>query len=121
MSFLSGSGTPEGRFEAEGVRVALPAPAVAAADGRLAARAPLLLGVRPQSVTLSAPGAGDADGEVQLLESLGGDTIVVVRVGGQLVRAVVRGAERPREGAPVGLVLDPGELHLFDADGHALR
>jgi ABC-type sugar transport system ATPase subunit len=58
---------------------------------------------------------------VHLLESLGGDTIVVVRVGDQLVRALMRRGERPAEGAEVGIDLDAGELHLFDEDGTALR
>ena len=55
-----------------------------------------------------------------LLESLGGESLVVVDVAGQPVRALVRGP-RPAEGAAVGLALDREELHLFDAAGVALR
>jgi multiple sugar transport system ATP-binding protein len=111
MSFLEGHGDG-GAFRADGVRVAL--------DGRPAS-GPLVLGVRPDAVRLTEPGAGDASGEVQLLESLGGDTIVVVRVGAQLLRALVRRHERPPEGATVGLALDPAQVHLFDPTGAALR
>jgi multiple sugar transport system ATP-binding protein len=111
MNFLEGRGDG-GAFLADGVRVAL--------DGRDAA-GPLVLGVRPDGVRLTEPGTGDAGGEVQLLESLGGDTIVVVRVGEQLLRALVRREERPAEGATVGLALDPTQVHVFDPTGAAVR
>jgi multiple sugar transport system ATP-binding protein len=111
MSFLEGEGDG-GTFRADGVRVAL--------DGRPAS-GPLVLGVRPDAVRLTGPAAADATGEVQLLESLGGDTIVVVRVGAQLLRALVRREERPVEGATVGLALDPEQVHVFDTTGAAVR
>jgi multiple sugar transport system ATP-binding protein len=114
MSFLEGRGAGAA-FEAAGIRVPLPA----GVNGRVD-RA-LTLGVRPDAVALAEPGTGAARGEVHLLESLGGDTIVVVRVGDQLVRALVRRGQRPREGSAVGLELDPAELHLFDEAGRALR
>jgi multiple sugar transport system ATP-binding protein len=111
MSFVEGHGDGAA-FRADGVRVAL--------DGRRAS-GPLVLGVRPDAVRLTESADGDARGEVQLLESLGGDTIVVVRVGAQLVRALVRRDERPEEGAAVGLALDPAHVHVFDETGAAVR
>ena len=110
MSFLEGRGE-EGAFVAADVKVSLNGRAIAG---------PLVLGVRPHGVRLADAGTGDAHGEVQLLESLAGDTLVVVRVGGQLVRVLVRRADRPTEGTNVGLVLDRDEMHLFDASGTAL-
>jgi multiple sugar transport system ATP-binding protein len=111
MSFVEGHGDGAS-FRADGVRVTL--------DGRRAS-GPLVLGVRPDAVRLTEPADGDARGEVQLLESLGGDTIVVVRVGAQLLRALVRRDERPEEGAAVGLALDPAQVHVFDESGAAVR
>ncbi len=121
MSFVHGRGREHGWFEADDVRVLLPAPLAAAADGRLAARAPLTLGVRPDALHLTSSGTADARGEVQLVENLGGDTIAVVRVGGQLLRVLARRGERASEGEQVGVELDATELHLFDEDGTALR
>ncbi len=121
MSFLEGRGAEHGWFEADDLRVLLPAPLAAAADGRLAANAPLTLGVRPDALRLTSSATADARGRVQLLESLGGDTIAVIRVGDQLLRVLARRGERPAEGEDVGLALDGEELHLFDAEGTALR
>jgi ABC-type sugar transport system ATPase subunit len=117
MSFLEGRGGPGPVFEASGVRVALPAWSAAALDGGR----PLTLGVRPHAVQLVDVDGADARGSVRLLESLGGESIVVVDVGGQPVRALVRRERRPAEGTLVGLALDRDELHLFDAAGVALR
>ena len=108
MSFVEGRGE-DGVFRADGIRVAL--------NGR-AGTGPLVLGVRPDAVRLTDPDGADGVGEVHLLESLGGDTVVVVRVGEQLVRALVRRGQTPPEGSTVGLALD--ELHLFDETGATL-
>jgi multiple sugar transport system ATP-binding protein len=121
MSFLAGRGGPGPVFEAPDVRLGLPDWTVAALDGRLAGSVPLTLGIRPHAVRLVDPAGADARGHVRLVESLGGEAIVVVEVGGQLVRALVRRDRPPAEGAIVGLMLDAPELHLFDAAGVALR
>jgi len=110
MSFVEGRGE-DGVFLADGVRVAL--------NGRATA-GPLVLGVRPDAVRLTDPAGADGVGEVHLLESLGGDTVVVVRVGEQLLRALVRRGQTPPEGSTVGLALDAAELHLFDESGATL-
>jgi multiple sugar transport system ATP-binding protein len=121
MSFVEGRCAPGPVFVADGVKLALPEWAGAALDGRPAAQEPLTLGVRPDAVCLVDPAAASVRGEVQLVESLGADGIVVVRVGDQQVRALVRGGARPSEGVPVGLDLDPVGLHLFDPSGVSLR
>src|SRR3954469_10806636 len=111
MSFIEGVGNGA-MFEAPGLRIP-----VASANGG----GPLTLGVRPHAVQLVAPGDGDAIGHVWFVESLGGEALVVVDVGDQQMRALVRRDAQPAEGATVGLALERGELHVFDPSGAALR
>ena len=97
---------------------------VALADGtRIAVRrsgggAPAELGIRPEHVDL---GGDDLRGVADVVEHLGSDTNVYVRVdgvGGLMVRQ--HGHHPVRPGETVGLSLPPGKAHLFDADGTAL-
>jgi ABC-type sugar transport system ATPase subunit len=121
MSFLDGRGGPEPVFRADGVQLSLPPWAPEVLDGRLPAGMPLTLGVRPHAVRLVPPAGADAHGSVRLVESLGDEAMVVVAVGDQLVRALVRDERPPSEGDAVALAFDPNALHLFDERGHALR
>jgi multiple sugar transport system ATP-binding protein len=76
------------------------------------------LGVRPEDVALDRPGAdGTLPGEVYVVEPLGNETLVEVRVGESLVAVrAERGWEAPI-GTPVGLRIDPAAACFFDADG----
>jgi ABC-type sugar transport system ATPase subunit len=79
--------------------------------------ADVLPGVRPHDVELTAPGAGDANGRVEIVEPLGATTLVHLRmdgVSGRLVRVVVP-ADRPvAVGEGVAIRLPRERLHLFD-------
>lgn len=91
----------------------------ARADGEAVA------GVRPESVTLGAPGAADAlAATVEQLEPLGHETLVHVRIAGgdEPVRWVVRepGMTRRSKGEAVAVQVAAGAVHLFGADGRAL-
>ncbi len=80
----------------------------------------LLLGIRPHEVRLGAPGAGDANARVEVVETLGsalllhatleaedaGPRVVVVAPADQAVAVDER----------VGLRFDAESLHLFDAE-----
>jgi multiple sugar transport system ATP-binding protein len=112
-SFLEGEGGPAG-FEAPDVRLPLPVALNGAAPG------PVTIGVRPRGVSVVSSDDADVRGVVRLVEGLGGESLVAVEVGDQLVRALVR-RMAPREGETVGLAFDRAELHVFDADGIALR
>ena len=79
------------------------------------------LGIRPEHITLGAPGEGMIDGRVDVLEYLGADTFIIFDCGaaGQVtVRAGGDVALAP--GARHGLIFDPAKLHFFDAVGLAL-
>ncbi|MDO5057665.1 MAG: sn-glycerol-3-phosphate ABC transporter ATP-binding protein UgpC [Lautropia sp.] len=80
-----------------------------------------LIGVRPEAVIVrDTPGEHSLTGRLELIESLGSDTLLYVRAGDQTI--VSRQAERPRfnMGDTVHLHLDPARLHRFDAQGQAL-
>jgi len=118
MNFLpvSGLGDSDGQavVEAGGARVQ-----THIATSRLPGRDGLTLGVRPEALKVVGEGGAFA-GVVELLERLGDRTLVHVRLAdGQLVVAEDIGRSALEPGAPVSLAADPGETHLFAADGEA--
>jgi multiple sugar transport system ATP-binding protein len=107
------------------VRVALP-PALAGAGAAAssAGAAAFKLGVRPENLAL-APTAADAlalPAEVLLLEPLGAETLVTLRIGSAELVARCPASFQQRPGTAVTLHVEPRHLHLFDAaGGQALR
>ena len=100
-------------------------PALRAATG--AAGAPDgFIGVRPENVLLRAPGAGALAGRVELVESLGADTLVYTSIANgtqPAAQLVARQNSRTglRPGDPVGLDIAPASFHLFDREGRSLN
>jgi multiple sugar transport system ATP-binding protein len=82
------------------------------------------IGVRPENVMVRAAGAGKLTGQVELVESLGADTLIYAQVGGATkgVQLVARQSERTalRPGDAVGLDIAPASFHLFDRQGHTV-
>ena len=82
------------------------------------------IGVRPENVLVRPAGSGRLPGRVELVESLGADTLIYANVGGQGpnggVQLVARQNERTplRAGDVVGLDIAPASFHLFDRRGH---
>jgi len=78
------------------------------------------LGARPEHIVLGAPGTGQLDGTVDVLEYLGADTFVIVD-GGPLGQITVRviGNSDLNPGDRVGVTFDE-TTHFFDADGLAI-
>jgi multiple sugar transport system ATP-binding protein len=79
------------------------------------------LGVRPESLTLSAAETGQVRARVELVEALGAETLIYVTTerGTQLVarqntRSVLK------VGDPVGLQIDGTAAHVFDAQGRVV-
>jgi multiple sugar transport system ATP-binding protein len=79
------------------------------------------VGVRPEYVRVVPAGQGIA-GKVELVESLGSDTLIHTRVGAN-VPLVSRQGERTslKLGDAVGIEIDPNALLFFDNQGRALR
>lgn len=93
--------------------------------GRLIARdigqaGAVTVGIRPDDLRVT-DGAGSFEGRIMVLEPLGAETLAYVDIGGQEVVARADGRHPPPIGAVVQLAVDPANLHLFGADGLAIR
>ncbi|WP_289155684.1 ABC transporter ATP-binding protein [uncultured Salipiger sp.] len=79
-------------------------------------------GIRPEHIAIGAPGSGEIDGTVDVMEYLGADTYVIVDCG-EAGKITVRahGDTGLSPGQPCGLAFEPDQTHLFDAAGLALR
>ena len=82
------------------------------------------IGVRPENVLVRPAGSGRLAGRVELVESLGADTLIYANVGdgagsARAVQLVARQNERSglQPGDPVGLDIVPASFHLFDRQG----
>jgi multiple sugar transport system ATP-binding protein len=81
-----------------------------------AARGPAKLGFRPEHASLVERGApGGLPAEIYVVEPLGNETVVTLKVGGTLVNVrAPAGFERPI-GEACAVRPEPGCLHLFDS------
>lgn len=76
---------------------------------------PVIAGIRPENFS---PGEGPTTitGIVDVVEPTGPDTMVILRVGEQLVTARLGGRERPALGQEMTLAVDTPAVNLFDPD-----
>jgi multiple sugar transport system ATP-binding protein len=106
MNILPGQ-VAGGRFVADaGIEAALPAE-LPLADGSA-----VVGGVRPDQLALGTAGAR---AEVAVVEPTGAETLVVLRAGETHFHALIRDRMPLRPGDTVGVTVQPGGLHLFDA------
>ena len=94
------------------------ATALAARAGSAAA---LTLGVRPENLQFADPGHGAqrVAAQVVLLEPLGAETLVTLRIGNAEFIARGPAAFREAPGSTVAVWVQPQHLHLFNADSGA--
>ncbi|MDO6589979.1 ABC transporter ATP-binding protein [Loktanella sp. D2R18] len=80
------------------------------------------VGLRPEHALLAAPGAGQLEGTVDVLEYLGADTFVVLDCGaaGQVTVRVLGDSELT-PGDKVSVQFNPDRTHYFDGGGTAVR
>jgi multiple sugar transport system ATP-binding protein len=83
----------------------------AAADG--------FIGIRPEHVHLDGQGQGSLPATVDMVESLGVETLIYARLAND-VQIVSRGSERSRlqPGDAASLTFDAGAIHHFDSAGN---
>ena len=73
-----------------------------------------VVGIRPEHLALVSPGDGDASGEVYVVEPMGREQIVEVRIGERRLRAIAPPGFAGRIGDNVGVRFARERLHLFD-------
>ena len=111
MNFLSASVDGSG-LKVAGNSLSLPRPVAGATT----------LGIRPEHITISeGSGLKLADVHVDLVENLGGQTVVyATTTDNQAITIVLEGQSKVELGATVGVHIDPARIHLFDAEGKAI-
>jgi multiple sugar transport system ATP-binding protein len=89
----------------------------AGADGQHVA-----YGIRPEHLTLAAPGtAGAVTGEIIVVEPTGAETELLVQAGEAQIVLVTHGRPIVRAGDKIGMTVDPKMVHVFDkASGERL-
>jgi multiple sugar transport system ATP-binding protein len=110
INILRGAAT-DGMFRLADGAISLPLAGVPAGTDSV--------GVRPENLTITAPDAGNGVSVFEV-EPLGGFTVVTLDVGGQRLRALLRGQPRVEVDSRVGLAVDPAAALFFAADGRAL-
>ncbi|MEQ5801533.1 sn-glycerol-3-phosphate ABC transporter ATP-binding protein UgpC [Halomonas sp. H10-9-1] len=108
--------------DAEGVRVRLPGGGVTKVPVEGQGQRPgtaLELGIRPEHLVLDDD-QGPLSGEIQVLERLGGQTSLYVRMDDAMVTIMADGDVAHRVHDKVRFGFEPGRAHLFDAEGLAL-
>jgi multiple sugar transport system ATP-binding protein len=86
--------------------------------GRVRAGASGFIGIRPEDIRISQAGEG-ISAQVYATEPLGGETVVDVTIGDRVIKALAPPTLELSVDDRVGVVLDPGRLHLFDDAGDA--
>ena len=114
MNLLPAERVGDAAIVAGGWRIPVP---VGAASG-----ASVTVGLRPEAIRLAETPAPDAQpAEVYLIEPLGSEVIVNVKLGDHLIRVRTKPEVRPEPGQTVYLAAEPGGVRLFDAaTGEAL-
>ena len=81
------------------------------------------LGIRPEHITVTeGSGVKFADLRVDLVENLGGQTVVYATTSdGQPITVVLEGQRHVDLGTTLAAYVDPAKAHLFDAEGNAIR
>jgi multiple sugar transport system ATP-binding protein len=104
MNLIKGA-LQDGVFEAPGTRIG--------GFGSLT-RSDLVLGVRAEDITVTTPDQGQIQAEVFSFELTGDSTLVMLRVGDQVVTARAAKDYRARIGDTAGFAVDARRCHLFD-------
>jgi multiple sugar transport system ATP-binding protein len=95
--------------------------AVPVQPGRLKAGDTVTLGIRPEH--LRPAEVGEIQGEVMVVERLGGETFLYTQLAGGTEMLVIQadGEIPTRVHDKIAVKLDPGSCHLFDAGGLAVE
>jgi multiple sugar transport system ATP-binding protein len=79
------------------------------------------IGVRPEDIAIeTAGGDGGVPATVYVTEPLGGETIVDLKLGDRVVKALAPPTLGLRQDQPVRALLEPRRLHVFTEEGEAV-
>jgi multiple sugar transport system ATP-binding protein len=82
----------------------------------------VVVGIRPEYLTLATNGNGVFTGQVSIVEHLGTASLVTVEVAGELIGATVPEEAEPAAGATVSLTPAPGRVLIYrEVDGELVR
>lgn len=85
--------------------------------GKLSPGKKVTLGVRPSDIRIAAKGeAGSFEARVEVVEYLGIEALINLRIGSQEFIAQVSAAERPIPDQSVSVLFNPAGLHFFDSE-----
>jgi ABC-type sugar transport system ATPase subunit len=118
MVFLPVDRTGVDSIAVKGIQIPVSEPLRAAL--RATKDSELVLGVRPNDISLVTPAAGHLNGKVILVQPQGDHAIVVLRTPTGTVTVIVPSDQRPEAGATVGLTFAGEGLHLFDSAAKSL-
>ena len=96
-------------------------PLAAALAGKGALPDRVLVGIRPEDIQVLSddPGSDGLQARVSVVEPLGGETVVDLTIGPDIIKAVVPPAQHFAEGQMVWIRFDPDRIHFFDAESGA--
>ncbi|WP_461210679.1 ABC transporter ATP-binding protein [Desulfocurvus sp. DL9XJH121] len=77
-----------------------------------------ILGIRPESLRLAAPGEAPLHGEVKVVEPRGPECVVTVEVAREPLKCVAPSGVDIRQGQTVGLAVDYDSLFFFGGDSN---
>jgi len=93
-------------------------------DAPIDAGAKIELGVRPDAISITGPGADrSVPARIVVVEHLGGSSLLYVQVYGldQLLTVEQRGKTDFAKGQEINLLFDPAQSHLFGVDGRRIE
>ena len=102
-----------------GQEVVLPLHAEVSLQGTVARRnAPLTVGVRPRGLEpASEAGPTTISGQIDLIEPMGAETLIHLRIGEKDLRVVTSRGYPAAIGETMHVAPTPGQVHMFDHDG----
>jgi multiple sugar transport system ATP-binding protein len=112
MNFVRGTYKADGAgsLALGDITVPLPAP-LHVADG-----APILAGIRPEHLRISADAGAGLPARIELIEPMGVTTLIHVSVAGEPVKVLSFERLQLAPGMPVGVAVASEQLHLFDPE-----
>ena len=76
----------------------------------------ITLGIRPEDLTVEPPGRGQVRGEIYVVEPMGREQLVDVRIGERTLQVIAAPSFSGQIGDAVGIGVNADRLHLFDPD-----